>query len=142
LGADEDICLSCISAGTRINQLTYHDGTGAMQFQTRVTPLLSNDGTNAGLKTNVLMTPTGQFVVGANYQDDENVRVHKEDGMVVNGNLRLVPTTEDLPLCGEVSRGTLAVKSEEVPCGENICLHDKLYLCSKLQNYEWVPVAY
>jgi hypothetical protein len=55
-----------MSAGTRINEMIYADGTGAMQLQTRYVPYLHNNDTDPiGLRTNIFMTPTGQVVLGA-----------------------------------------------------------------------------
>ena len=132
-----------MSTGTRINELLYTDGTGAMQLQTRFSPYLQNNGT-LFLQTNILMTPTGQVVVGA--EDQSDVLLHRDDGFVVNGNFRLIPLEEEEiePTCNEVTRGTLILKPIAFSCASGIggyCYHDELRVCVKLQNYAWVPLS-
>ena len=140
LPANSDVCLNCMSAGARINQLVYTDGTGAVQLQTRYNPINSN-GTKF-LHTNVLLTPTGQVVI--NGENQNTVKLHKDDGLVVNGNLRIVPIKrgDELPVCNDISRGLFAIYEEEYACGyENTCHLDVLYVCVKFQNYRWQQVS-
>jgi len=125
-----------MSVGSRINEIMYADGSGSMQLQTRRTPYLHNNASDpVGLRTNVFMTPTGQVVFGAESQAN-GPKLHKEDGLVVNGNMRLIPTT--LPACNDINRGLFAVQEIGVDCGiEGGCSHDALFVCVKLQDYVW-----
>jgi hypothetical protein len=114
-----------------------------MQLQTRFSPYLQNNGT-LFLQTNVLLTPTGQVVVGSDSQ--ETIRLHRDDGFVVNGNFRIVPLDDDEvePVCNDVSRGVIIVKPVAVECSEaegGTCYHDELRVCVKLQNYVWAPLS-
>jgi len=134
------ICIECMSTGSRITQVCYSDGTGALQLQTRQTPYPTtpvNDG--SGLITNVLMTPYGAVVIGANSQSD--VLLHRLDALVVNGHFRLLPLPFDqLPTCNFVLRGMMAVVEKPLPCPQNsslTCTFDTIYICLQEQSFIW-----
>jgi len=135
----EVLCTNCMSQGSRLQQLNYKDGTGALQLQTRSSPTGLSNGT--GLITNLLLTPTGQVVVGVETEND--IDLSNDDQLVVKNNFRLVPLSGDLPACNYVRRGSLAVKEELADCDDSNtikCKIDALYLCAKEQNFEWRKV--
>lgn len=138
------VCINCMSTGSRIQQICYTDGTGALQLQTRntsypTTPV--NDGT--GLNTNVLLTPDGAVVLGASTQMD--VLLHKSDGLVIDTNFRILPVPQSqLPPCNFIRRGMISVVEAPIPCEQNntqICTFDTLYICLQEQAYIWKQIA-
>jgi hypothetical protein len=71
-----------------------------------------------------------------------DVKVHAEDSLVVKGNFRLVPSEQNAPECNEIFRGMLAILKVDVNCnGDDVCQRDGVFLCKKLQDYEWVMIS-
>lgn len=128
---DDKICIECMSSGAQIVQNHYQDGTGAMVFST-----LASD---TGLQDRMVLTPSNNVIIGG---DQDSIPVHKDDGLVVGTNMRIVPQQSGVvpPVCNEIRRGTIVVVQESYPCGEDECHRDVVQVCVLDSTYHYQTI--
>lgn len=133
LGSDDKTCIECMSSSGQINQWNYKDGSGAMEFTVR-----DNNGV---MNSNLYLMPSGPVVVGSS--NIAAVPVAKTDGLVVTDNFKIAPLQRGVGRaeCNEVRRGTIVIEEEFYPCADTTCFRDVMYLCVKLQEYQWVTLS-
>jgi len=136
---DEDCehCINCKSSLTRIVVNDLEDGSGDLLFNTRNIAVAeySIASPTEGIVDNLLIKGAGSIVLG----DEEFL--DSQDGLVIGtaSQFRLVPSSEQLPACNDVTRGFVQIISE----WEGIDLADHMYICLQSDSvvaensYQW-----
>lgn len=131
---DEDCehCVNCKAARTRIIVNDLEDGGGELLLRTRNVKVAdySIASPTEGLVDNLLLKGSGPVVLG----NEEFLDV--DDGLVIGSSsaFRLVPSSEQLPVCNDITRGLVSIVEE----WSGIELVDNLYICLQNENtYKW-----
>jgi len=123
----EESCINCVSPRSRLEVTDYNDGTADFRIKTRleaVSPFTT--ASPEGLTDNMLISNFGPVVFGT----EEHLA--NGPGVVIGANsgFKLVPTTDTLPACTELTRGMMIVQSEDNQDSFYICLRD-------METYSW-----